>query len=232
MVTRFYDWAGPYLQDKVYHVADPFDLDDMSAILDVMKAHQPNVMLKLQPTISASPNQILAINATLTDEHGFILALEDVQRLRQSAQGSHRAAARQGSSNQGSSPQQGSSNRVPISQRGSSAERQNTAQSAASPSLTGTGKKPTAPPGNPNLAQGRKEDYTKAGFRRDDRQSRLPFKENKGNGNYQQRPAARIQQGKIRTRCQWCHGARHKVDKCVNYYKVMEKKLVPPQYVC
>jgi hypothetical protein len=79
MVTRFFQRAGPYIQDKVFQVAEPFDLDDVASILDVLKCHNQNMMLSLQPTICLGTNQVFAVNASLTDENGFILSVDDVK---------------------------------------------------------------------------------------------------------------------------------------------------------
>jgi hypothetical protein len=234
MVNRFFEWAGPYLQDKVTRVVEPFDLDDVAAILDVMKAHQPNVMLSLQPTISAGGSHVCTIGATLTDDKGFILTMDDVQRFAQANRpGTPTGDAKSNTSPIGeNSPNRGSFSRGSFPKRGSSNERAPSADRKSSDDRRRGDLKSRSYDNKRGPIPARREDFTKSGFRKDDRTARLPFKDNKGRENYKPRPQFRMQQSKPTTRCPWCHGQRHNLDKCISYARIVLKQSVPTKYVC
>jgi hypothetical protein len=227
MVTRFFQWAGAYLQDKVMAIAMPFDLDDVATILDVMKAHQPNVMLSLQPTLSVGGSQVVPINATLTDDRGFILTVDDIKRVMQASgnNSQQKDGGKTDPSKRGFSPNRGSFSRGSSQAKGSSTNQtQRGEQKASEQGQQSQGR-------SSDNRQGSKENYNKSGVKRDDKTKRLPFKNSKGRENYQPRTAAKMKQGP-RPKCSWCFGERHDLEKCISYAKMVLKVSVPPKYSC
>jgi hypothetical protein len=239
MVMRYFQWTGPYIHDKVTQVADPFDLDDIVSILDVLKSHNQNMMMSLQPTISVNPAQTFAVNASLTDENGFILSIEDAKRLslmgamkdRNNNQDTETPPPRPGS--RGSMPAQGSSiSQSQYSGNGSSRGSQPSSnQNSGQGSAHAQSRRSNSGERRDTRPQGRRQEYTNSGYRKDDRESRLPFKDNRGRENYQPRPKTKMQQAQPRTRCPWCFGVSHAMDKCISYAKHLGLT-VPTGYSC
>ena len=236
MVMRYFQWTGPYIQDKVLQVAEPFDLDDVVSILDVLKSHNQNMMMSLQPTISVNPAQTFAVNASLTDENGFILSIEDAKRLSLMGALKNRSDDTDSDNAQqkhrGSQQAQGSSTSPPqYSGGGSSKGSLGTTKSFGQGSTPSRARRSSSGERRDTRSLGRRQEYTNSGYRKDDRESRLPFKDNQGRENYQPRPKIRMQQPQIKTRCPWCFGTSHAMDKCFSYAKHLGLN-VPSGYSC